>query len=135
MFFIATDPPCHYYFWIFSGKLYWSRSKDKRNKSSSRVKRLEEGSSLLVKSRPDYSPHDLHQFSFRAWLGEQPIDLLAYSNDSYYMWIVGIKQLIDNNERQQSIISDDVMLNEDKNNSTENNTKETEGLKKGLELM
>ena len=89
------DPPLHYYFWILSGKLYWSRSKDKRNEISAKVTKLEEGPSTLVKSRPDYSPLDLHQFTFRVWLGEKYLDLLAYSNDSYYMWTVAMRKIID----------------------------------------
>ncbi len=127
------DPPCHYYFWIFSDKLWWSRSKDKRNKVSSKVTKLEEGPSLLVKSRPDHCPQDLHQFSFRVWLLNQPIDLLAYSSDSYYMWIVGIKHII-NRIEQASINSNDVICSDDINSDT-TKTQETEGLKKGLELM
>lgn len=94
---------------------------------SIKITKVEEGPSIIVKSRPDYSPQDLHQFAFRVWLeGDQPLDLLAYTSDYYYMWTVGIRALIDKVEE----------LPEETGNTTDTSHKASSvGLKKGLELM
>ena len=146
----SVDPPCHYYFWIASGELCWSRSNSKNHKITSKVTKLEEGPSVLVKSRPDYSPFDLHQYAFRLWLRDHPIDLLAYSSDSYYMWTVCINMLISgrsqspettigtndyelDNDGESDCVSGRVDVSDGK--SRTDTEAENEGLKKGLELM
>lgn len=108
--------------------------------------KVDEGPSILVKSRPDYSPQDLHQFAFRVWLeGEQPLDLLAYTSDYYYMWTVGIKALLQMDDAGVSS-RDDHHTGEQVDHETKdtgNDHDETistlkissDGLKKGLELM
>ena len=92
-----TDPPLHYYFWISgSSSISWSRSINRLNKRVSKVLRVLEGSSNMVTSRPDYSP-DLYKHTFTIYCDRQvQLNLLAYSNDAYNMWIDVLTTLTQN---------------------------------------
>jgi hypothetical protein len=88
-------PPQHYYFWINlkHKKLCWSRSKNKQHKRQAVVKSVQLGASPLVTNRNDYSPNDLHIYTFNVVTETKSIDLLAYSENSYRLWTEALKCL------------------------------------------
>ena len=51
------------------------------------------GASEVVRTRLDYSPVDIHKYSF--WLATTSgvLDLIAYSEDSYVTWLTQINKI------------------------------------------
>jgi hypothetical protein len=57
------------------------------------VKSVQLGASPLVTNRNDYSPNDLHIYTFNVVTETKSIDLLAYSENSYRLWTEALKCL------------------------------------------
>ena len=97
-----SGPPLHYYFWIKGSKLYWSRSIKKHNRRKGTVLSVIRGASQRIRDREDYSPNDLHLYSFCVITEEELLDLIAYSRDSFNYWIQSLEDIsVQNNEMQE----------------------------------
>ncbi|XP_019858032.1 PREDICTED: uncharacterized protein LOC105314457 [Amphimedon queenslandica] len=104
-YFIPGDnkcPPLHYYFWIKGSKLYWSRSIKRHNRKKGTVLSVIGGASQRIKDREDYSPNDLHRYSFCVITEEELLDLIAYSEDSFKYWMQSLEDIsVHNNEMME----------------------------------
>ena len=103
MYLYCIGPPLHYYFWMNSKNktLCWSRSRNKHNKTESRIVSVHNGPSQLVQQRPDYSPDDLHIYVFCVITEAGILDLLAYSKDSFEAWMECLKYLSEKDSVQE----------------------------------
>ena len=92
-----TDPIKHYYFWLKHGEgsICWTRLRENAGRNSERATVLEvhEGASQSVKKNPSYSPGDLHRYVFWVLTGGGVLDLFAYNEDAYGMWLANISSL------------------------------------------
>ena len=92
-----TDPIKHYYFWLKHGEgsICWTRLRENAGRTSERATVIEvhEGASQSVKKNPSYSPGDLHKYVFWVLTGGGVLDLFAYNEDAYGMWLANISSL------------------------------------------
>ena len=99
-----TDPIKHYYFWLkhSEGSICWSRLRENANRNSQRAVVLEvhEGPSQAVKKNPSYSPGDLHKHVFWVLTGGGVLDLFAYNEDAYGMWLNNISNVANSNVKR-----------------------------------
>ena len=97
----TTDPIKHFYFWLKHGEgsICWSRLRENANRSSHRAIVLEvhRGPSQWVRKNPSYSPGDLHKHIFWVLTGGGVLDLFAYNEDAYEMWLQNISSLANKN--------------------------------------
>lgn len=96
---LHAEPPLHYYFWVNTkkGTLCWSRSNNRRNKREAHVFAVSTTTSHLVSARPDYSPHDLHRFTFWLTTEKGVLNLLAYTEQAYHHWVKELQTLAKQN--------------------------------------
>ena len=100
----TTDPIKHYYFWLKhnEGSICWARLRENANRNSQRAVVLEvhEGPSQAVKKNPSYSPGDLHKHVFWVLTGGGVLDLFAYNEDAYGMWLNNISNVANSNVKR-----------------------------------
>lgn len=101
---LSTDPIKHFYFWLKCGEgsICWSRLRENANRNSQRAIVLEvhEGPSTSVKKNPSYSPGDLHKHVFWVLTGGGVLDLFAYNEDAYRMWLDNVGSLASRNAKR-----------------------------------
>ena len=96
-----SEPIKHYYLRLNTqeGLILWSRSREQsfKNPSKALVLDVHRGPSNTVKSLPSFSPHDLHIYTFWVATSGGVLDLLAYNQDSYEIWITELERLASDN--------------------------------------
>lgn len=104
MWFVLTDPPRHYYFWVKPSKatLCWSRSDSRRNKKEAHVYAVYTTASHVVAARPDFSPQELHRYAFWVTTDIGVLDLLAYTEQAYRDWVKELQNLAQQNSMKQN---------------------------------
>ena len=100
-----TDPIKHYYFWLkrSEGSICWSRLRENatnRNSQQAVILEVHEGPSQAVKKNPSYSPGDLHKYVFWVLTGGGVLDLFAYNEDAYGMWLNNISNVANSNMKR-----------------------------------
>lgn len=76
------------------------RENANRNSQRATVLEVHEGASQSVKKNPSYSPGDLHKYVFWVLTGGGVLDLFAYNEDAYGMWLVNITSLAASNAKK-----------------------------------
>ena len=104
LFFFIPDPIKHFYFWLkhSEGSICWSRLRENANRNSQRaiVFEVHQGPSQSIKKNPSYSPGDLHKHVFWVLTGGGVLDLFAYNEDAYGMWLENISSLASKNAKR-----------------------------------
>jgi hypothetical protein len=85
----------HYFFRLNEqdGSICWSRSREGafRNPSKALVLQVHKGPSNTVKKIPKFSPNDLHCYTFWVETGGGVLDLFAYNEDSFRLWVMELE--------------------------------------------
>ena len=98
---LHADLVKHYFFRLNEqeGSIAWSRSREGMSRTSSKVLVLDvhREPSNTVRSLPKFSPSDLHYLSF--WIGTSGgvLDLLAYNEDAYNVWLLELERVAGRN--------------------------------------
>ncbi len=99
---VCADLIRHYFFRLDEqeGSIIWSRSREgSRSSNPNKVLVLEvhREPSNTVKNLPKFSPGDLHCYSF--WVGTSGgvLDLLAYNEDAYNVWLIELERVASRN--------------------------------------
>lgn len=91
----GKGPLHHYYFWLTAQtkEICWSRSSNMRAPQVAQVQSVHAGAGDTVRSRLDYSPLDIHKYSFWVVTTSGVLDLIAYSEDKYVLWLTQINEI------------------------------------------
>ena len=86
---LPADPLQHFFFWLTaeSSRLSWSRERDRRRVQEAVVYEVQPGPSQLLRQNAAYSPDELHTHVFWVMTDSGVLDLLAYNEDTYQVWV------------------------------------------------
>ena len=93
--FTHTDPLQHFFFWLEpqSSLLHWSRKSNRRRSQQATVYQVHTGASKQLHQNSTYSQSELHQHVFWVLTDCGVLDLLAYNQNSYQMWVNQLRQI------------------------------------------
>lgn len=91
----------HYYFRLNEqeGSICWCRSREGVFKSPNKalVLQVHSGPSNTVRKIPKFSPNDLHCYTFWVATGGGVLDLFAYNEDSFRLWVTQLEGVASRN--------------------------------------
>ena len=85
----------HFFFWLSKegSLLHWSRERDRHKPQEASVYEVHTGPSKLLQRNSAYSPDELHQHVFWIMTDRGVVDLLAYNDSAYQMWVNGLRKI------------------------------------------
>ena len=85
----------HFFFWLTgqSSQLHWSRETTRRRSHTATVYEVHSGPSSGLRQNSAYSPDELHQHVFWVSTDIGVLDLLAYNETAYNMWVSGLGKI------------------------------------------
>lgn len=99
--YFSVEAVKHYYFRLNEqeGSICWSRSREGAFKSPNKalVLQVHRGPSNTVRKMPKFSPDDLHCYTFWVTTGGGVLDLFAYNEDSFRLWVTELEVMASRN--------------------------------------
>lgn len=74
-------------------RLHWSRERDRHRAQEAVVYEVHTGPSKSLRQNPAYSPDELHRYVFWVKTDHGVLDMLAYNEDAYQVWVNAIGKI------------------------------------------